>query len=391
MNILSRAFDNRINSVNLYIEISFEEYLTFAKDIIGNNELQRKRVKKSRTVYSLLKDDLKQGCVMPPLVLAITQDETIKPESIDGFELFKYISENKNKLVILDGLQRTCTLIDADLEMHDKESKSYRNFLGYTLRLELYVGINKSGILYRMLTLNTGQTPMTARHQVEILYKDMLSKEFGEIRLVTDVQERPDPRKYEFSFKNAIDGFNSYLDRDELPIDKEDILANIKVLGNMSKEKMDQDLFIKFMNCYANIFKLLREASNDISYQKEDIQNIIGIENPFGYSVSKVFSTSQALTGFGAAIGKMQDLKVIESLDEISSIEQGALDVSEGEWFEQLLHKLDEIKNNAKKIGNAQRMYFHYFFRELLNRDSDSYLNLENAVENGFQKYRSQL
>lgn len=389
MKILSKSLDNRIDSTNLYIEMSFGEYLTFAKDIIGNNELQRKRVKNSRTVYSLLKGDLKIGCVMPPLVFAITQDETINPQNITNSELFKYISENRNKLVILDGLQRTCTLIDADLEMKNKEC--YSEFLKHTLRLELYVGINKSGILYRMLTLNTGQTPMTARHQVEILYKDMLSKNFGEIRLVTDVMERPNPNKYEFSFKNAIDGFNSYLERDELPIDKEDILANIKVLGNMSKERMDQDLFIKFMNCYANVFKILREASDDTTYQKEEIRSIIGIENPFGYSVAKVFSTSQALTGFGAAIGKMQDLGVIESLDEISSIEQGALDDTGDEWFEQLLLKLDDIKNNAKKIGNAQRIYFHYFFRELFNRDSDSYLNLENAVENGFRKYRSQM
>ena len=97
------------------------------------------------------------------------------------------------------------------------------------------------------------------------------------------------------------------------------------------------------------------------------------------------------MTGFGAAIGKMQDLKVIESLDEISTIKQSALNASEDVWFEQLLLRLDEIKNNAKKIGNAQRMYFHYFFRELLNKGSDSYLNLYNAVENGFQKYRSQL
>ena len=97
------------------------------------------------------------------------------------------------------------------------------------------------------------------------------------------------------------------------------------------------------------------------------------------------------MTGFGAAIGKMQDLKVIESFDEISSIKQEELAGTEDEWFEQLLRRLDEIKNNARKIGNAQRMYFHYFFRELFNKDSDSYLNLKHAVENGFQKYRSQL
>lgn len=136
MNILSKSFDNRINSTNLYIEMPFEEYLNFAKDIIKNNELQRKRVKKSRTVYSLLKDDLKQGCVMPPLVLAITQDKTIDIKNISNIELLNYIVENKNKLVILDGLQRTYTLIDADSEMKDQDPESYSAFLKHTLRLE---------------------------------------------------------------------------------------------------------------------------------------------------------------------------------------------------------------------------------------------------------------
>ena len=61
------------------------------------------------------------------------------------------------------------------------------------------------------------------------------------------------------------------------------------------------------------------------------------------------------------------------------------------EWFGQLIIKLDDIKNNAKKIGNAQRMYFHYFFRELLNPETDSYLKLGAAVETGYHKYYSQL
>ena len=55
------------------------------------------------------------------------------------------------------------------------------------------------------------------------------------------------------------------------------------------------------------------------------------------------------------------------------------------------IEKLNEIKTSAKKIGNAQRMYFHYFFRELLNGDSDSYMDLTAAVENGYRKYYSQV
>lgn len=60
MKIMSRIYDHRINSVNLYVETTFGEYLSFADKIIKNNELQRKRVKTSKSVYALLKDDLKK-------------------------------------------------------------------------------------------------------------------------------------------------------------------------------------------------------------------------------------------------------------------------------------------------------------------------------------------
>ena len=48
MEIMSRIYDHRINSMNLYVETTFGEYLSFADKIIKNNELQRKRV---RLVY----------------------------------------------------------------------------------------------------------------------------------------------------------------------------------------------------------------------------------------------------------------------------------------------------------------------------------------------------
>lgn len=389
--VLSRAVDNRINSTNLYVEISFGEYLSFARDIISNNDLQRKRVKTSKTVYSLLKDDLKQGCIMPPLVLALVHNDNIDPLNVKGSDLLIYMKENTNKVLILDGLQRTYTLIDAAVETQEKEPEKYDEFLSYTLRLEIYIGINKFGILYRMLTLNTGQTPMTARHQLEMLYKDLLNTNIGKIKLVTDVMDSPDPSQYEFSFKNVIDGFNSFLNRNELPIDREDLLENIKMLGNMSVERVDRDLFVDFVNCYAVVFEKLRTVSKDISYDKDDIKEMGVTTTPFGYTVYKVFSTSQALTGFGAAVGRMKDLGVVKSLSQISEEISNMPDDIDDEWFGQLIIKLDDIKNNAKKIGNAQRMYFHYFFRELLNPETDSYLKLGAAVETGYHKYYSQL
>ena len=168
MKIISRIDDKKISSTNIFIEIEYKEYLSFSKKIIHNNDLQRKRVKSSKTVYSLLKDDLKDGCIIPPIVLAISDAGYSKEWSNEDVE--KFINRNIEKLLILDGLQRTYTLIDAEKELkQEKDIEKIVDFEKRILRLELYVGINKFGILYRMLTLNTGQTPMSLRHQIEIL------------------------------------------------------------------------------------------------------------------------------------------------------------------------------------------------------------------------------
>ncbi len=392
MEVMSKIYDERINSWNFYIESTFGEYLEFARKIIHNNDLQRKRVRTSKTIYSLLKSDLKKGCIMPPLVLALVKSDAIDIEEINGRQLLQYITENSNEVMILDGLQRTYTLLDADIEMQKEDLEQYMQFLNFKLRLELYVEINKFGILYRMLTLNTGQTPMSARHQLEMLYNNMLNTEIEGIKLVTEVEGRANPDENEFVFKNTIDGFHSYMNRNELPMDRQDILENVKMLENMSEEDISEDLFQEFLECYIRVFTCLRNISNDYFVTLDDLNEYEISEAPFGKKVSKVFSTSQALTGFGAAVGKMKEMKIVESFADIIDMLDRLYNNNNGyEWFLELLVRLDKIKRSAKKIGNAQRMFFHYFFRELFNPESDSYLWLLKAVENGYKKYYSQV
>lgn len=390
---MSKIIDNRINSCNLYVETTFGEYLSFARDIIKNNELQRKRVRASKSVYSLLKNDLKKGCVMPPLVLAITGDKDINLEkeiSEISADVFNKIKNDSKNVLILDGLQRTYTLIDASMEMEQEDEADYRKFLNYKLRLEIYVDINKFGVLYRMLTLNTGQTPMAARHQLEMLYRDKLNTYIEGVKLITDVQGKADPEENEFIFKNVIDGFNSYMNRNELPIDRQELLENIQMLENMSDEDVADDIFEEFLSVYVKVFNKLCEVSNNYTLNDDD-KNMYEIsESPFGKSVCKVFSTSQAMTGFGAAIGRMKDNGTIKEIYEVEQM-LGELECDSNEWFLEMLVKFDKIKQTSKKIGNAQRMFVQYFFRELFNKESDSYLNLKAAVNNGYQKYYSQV
>ena len=82
-------------SLNFELEIGKHANLKFAKKIINNNELQRKRVKTSKTIYSLLKNDLQKGCIMPPLVLALVKTDIIDIENPDQEKMLQYINEHR--------------------------------------------------------------------------------------------------------------------------------------------------------------------------------------------------------------------------------------------------------------------------------------------------------
>lgn len=392
MKILSTLYDKRINSWNIFVQSTFGEYLSFADKINTNNELQRKRVKTSKTIYSLLKSDLESGCLMPSLVLATVGKLPVSPESISAENLLKYIQQKPNQVLILDGLQRTYTLLDAAKELKSKDDGLYEQFCQYPIRIELYAEINKFGILYRMLTLNTGQTPMSSRHQLEMLYNDLLNTEIDGVTLISDTLGKADPDDNEIVFQNAIEGFNSYMNRTALPIDRQELLENIKMLEKMSEEDTSSDLFKSFLECYIKLFTTLRKISSDHVIDAEEMNHYEITGSPFARKASKIFSTSQALTGFGAAVGKLKDFGIINGFQDIENLLSELEENNDGiEWMMELLVRMDRIRNTSKKIGNAQRTFFQFFFRELLNKEGDSFLKLQEAVVNGYDKYYIQV
>ncbi len=390
MKVLSRIEDKRITSWNIFVEITIGEYLDFAMDILENNDLQRKRIKSSKSVYSLLKTDLKRGCVIPPLVLALTESGIIDEKTSDE-QIVQYLNVNPQNLMILDGLQRTYTMIAAKEELEKEcDSRNLNEFLGQKLRLEVYTGINKFGILYRMLTLNTGQTPMSTRHQIEILYKNLVDKDIDGVKLVTETEGKIKPSVKELKFKDAVEGFNSYIYRDELPIDRQDLLDNIKMLENLSRENTQIDLFKEFICSYVMFMEKVEKLvdTENLCFEEYNFRG-----DPFGENIIKVFNGSPALTGFGAAIGRLKDFGKLSSFEALNAMFEGLKTGGneENEWFVELLLGLEKVRAESKKIGNGQRMFFQYFFRELFNSESDSYLNLYNAAVNCYQKYRSQV
>ena len=179
MEILSIIQDGLLKANNVLLQMTIGEYLDIGLRILKNNQYQRKRVSRSSSIYSLLGNDLKHLCTIPTIVLALT-DESKRDILQKGMksEQLMAVFESED-LIILDGLQRTYTLRDVRNELVQDliPDITPEIFLNHPLRVEVYSGLSKTGILYRMLTLNTGQTPMSRRHEIEILYSSYKERE----------------------------------------------------------------------------------------------------------------------------------------------------------------------------------------------------------------------
>lgn len=245
------------------------------------------------------------------------------------------------------------------------------------------------GILYRMLTLNTGQTQMSLRQQVEMLYFDYSCMQIDGIKFIKEIDENAAAQVGNYSFKDMIDGFNSYLDRNELPIDRFDILDNIQNLKNISQEDKNSDIFAAFAKAYHEFMLRIEQLSEGVTFTTESL----GIEGlPFGKAPFFIFSKAQAIAGFGAAIGHLRDSGTLRDFIEVSDIVRRVhFDSNPPDALSELLTRLEDIRLASKKIGNAQRMYFQYFFRALLNKDSDAFLSVDRSIADAYRKYQSQV
>lgn len=380
MRILAEPiFDNKIGSYNVMTQMTVSEYIDLVKSSIKKNELQRPRVRSSKSIYANLKEDLKTGCVIPPIVLSFYSDADVSKMEIK--ELESFILEKKDRLFILDGLQRTYTIQD----MLDEQKGGQP--VDTVIRVEIYLGLNREGVLYRMLTLNTGQTPMSLRHQIEIIYLDLLDNDndYG----ITFIRDTDGKQKQTtaFYFNEAVDAFTSFISQDYLQITREKLLSTIESFDSLSKLKDEKDVFLDLMSVFSKFMNHIDSAliGKDIGELMQDLVK----EHLYGESTLSIFNKSQTLTGYAAAIAKLIEIGIY---DDVQSVADN-LDTMDNQdilnGVVDMLVFLDEIRRSSKKIGNAQRCFFYYFFKSLFDtEDEEIYLNCVNSVKKAKQNYK---
>lgn len=386
MNYLSTIYDDFLHAENLLVEMSIEEYLNIARKIINNNVYQRNRVRNSSSIYSLLRNDLKKLCTIPTIVLAF-KAEGIAHE--DGKELFLNFHDN---LMILDGLQRTYSLIDVYKELEKENQKQLERFRNHKIRVEVYKGISRTGILYRMLTLNTGQPPMTKRHEIEILYSDYQSLDFGDdIHLNTETStSNPSKSIGTYNFNFAIEGLCSLIEGDEAQLTKKDLLVTVQQLEKVCQNDYQKDLFRQFLITYTVFGKKLDELTNGWHIKSQPSKKVA--KSIYARDVPEFMNKAQTFSAFGAAISFLFDYDAYSKLENMVSafsnlqIESSAT----GRLFDSILEKMEYIKQHAKRIGDGQRKFLKYFFIKLFDNNERTYMKLSLSVEFAFKQYKEE-
>lgn len=380
MEILTKPIlDKKIGSFNVMTQMNIVEYMELIKDSVKKNELQRPRVRSSKSIYANLKEDLKAGCLIPPIVLSLFSQ--YDGSANDKEEIKKFIQGNKDQLFILDGLQRTYTIQD----LLDETGKDVH--LDTVIRVEVYLGLNREGVLYRMLTLNTGQTPMSLRHQIEIIYLELLDNrnEYG-IKFIRDNDKKPKDVD-SFYFSEAIDAFTSFVSQDYLQITREKLLSTLESFDNLSKLKNEKDAFLDLMSVYSNFIKKMDSILNSVDI-KELMEDDLR-EHFYGENTLSLFNRSQTMTGYAAALARLIQTGVY---DEIGKVNEGFEQLDSADVIDsirELLLCMDDIRRTAKKIGNAQRCYFYYYFKALLDKENDdTYMQATKSVRKALQNYR---
>ena len=371
--------DKRINARNYILQLSLAEYYCLIKDRLNDNEYQRKRVRNAGSIYDLLKQDLIKGCVMPPIVLAYC--EAI-PEDEDVVSVIK---NNPDGIKILDGLQRSYTIRDVVIDYEaGKLSEEESNPLDNLVRVEIYTGINKLGILYRMLTLNTGQTRMTTRHQIEIIYSDYKTNcQVPGVKLISEVDGNTPRRLGDYHFRDVIEGFTSYIQEDYLTMDRMDILDNVKDLERLAKVTKEENPFDDFLKAYHHFVSKMNDCfGGELSVDEMNLSS-----NPYAVTAIGLFNKSQSMTGFGNAVSSLKSLGVIGSFNDVDAAIDSINNGSVEDGLYRIVSCLDSLREMAKKIGNDQRLYFYRFFRRLLDKEGAEFGDVNAAAEKAYNDY----
>lgn len=264
MKIYEVDSDKVINAVVVSASITYEEAIEKLIPLINKTEFQRKL--QDKKFYEKLERDIIDGCIMPSVTIAFV-NKSITEESTKE-DLIKQFEKEYLNSFVLDGIQRLNTLSRvATSPSIDLEKKLYLNIV-YSDSVDK--------LLYRMITLNNGQKPMTPRHQVEVMMANVYDFDALGIDVQTEKERAVKIKMNSFNKSDLIQAYLAYMANspivdnkkiiqekmDDLIVSK--IVSAEKVVNNSSFEEVIKALSI-FQKSSISL-KWLKQANNLVGF-----------------------------------------------------------------------------------------------------------------------------
>jgi len=169
------------------------------------NRFEEQRKLQRPRFYERLKKDILSGCIMPAITLAFVDEQMSSETDLGGIAAF--IEGNIGDGYVLDGMQRLNTLSSASDQVEfDPDRPIFVNVI---------IAEKYDLLLYRMMTLNNGQKPMSVRHQVEMLtgnlIKSMRQGNLQNIEILTEKETEQSTRKGSFRMVDIASGYLAFL------------------------------------------------------------------------------------------------------------------------------------------------------------------------------------
>jgi hypothetical protein len=368
--VLGIDYDRRIECFMVNARADYDWYLEKTQGSETNLEIQRDVIKGTKQ-YRTLRADLKLGCVLPTIVLAVRNvdftslDKYNKSEGflIGQIEDLKALEAELNKATpadvdIVDGLQRTNALRQTLAEI---EGEARAEFLSRSLRLEIWVGIPFYSLAYRMLLLNAGQKPMSMKHQIDILSRGLADdlKDLPGIEIITIKDHKRRVRPGQFHLSTLSQAFQAWLQRN----------PNVDV-KNLVVETLMVDEALDTLG-----IDLGGEGAEHRDSFRNFIKWMINLDYILGDQNNRFLGNDTVFLGFAAAFGfcyKNDQLRdrvepAIDSLlAEARSTQENPIGVKE---FDTLRRSIDTKRSN---VGEATRDFVFRSVREYIMQNGTS-------------------
>ncbi|WP_304045047.1 hypothetical protein [Desulfovibrio piger] len=295
--------DNVINSIYLTSRVTYEYALMNIVPLMQKLEFQRKI--QSPKFYNRLANDIARGCIMPPLTLAFVEPNMDRLEK-DRLSLQRYVNDNIRNGFILDGIQRLNTL-----QRSSKED-------GFDDNLPIFFNIlicpSNDKLLYRMITLNNGQKPMTARHQIEVLLSNIYKFDGENINVLTEKEALGGRARGAFKKSSFINAYLAFLSG-TTTIDNKKIIEN-KLDELLATRIIEQGVGSSDVE-YSDVISFISKCSTDEEVRKwfQNENNLIGFSVAMKKNFNNIreFSSEELLT-------KIQFIEDVLSMTEVSKV-----------------------------------------------------------------------